>query len=197
MLYGYCRCSTDETKQDIKRQERELIERGVDPKNIYWEYASGTKTDRVELNRLLAIVEAGDTIIATELSRITRSMKHLLEILDTAKEKGLKLILGTFELDCSKDTLDPMTVGMLQMMGVFAEMERNITSERVKSGMQNARAKGKVLGRPKTSREDLPSNFIKNYPLYKAGKLNKSELSRVCDLSRNSINKYLGIMEGK
>lgn len=195
MLYGYCRCSTNEKKQDIKRQERELVALGVDPKNIYWEYESGIKRDRVELNRLLATVKAGDTIIATELSRITRSMKHLLEILDIAKEKSLKLILGSFVLDCSKDTLDPMTLGMLQMMGVFAELERNITSERVKSGMKNAQAKGKIVGRPKTTKENLPANFLKNYTLYKAGKLNKSELARVCELSRNSVNKYIEILE--
>ena len=73
MIYGYARCSTNEELQDINRQIRELIQLGAREENIYREYESGMKNDRVELQRLLSAVEAGDTIIATEVSRITRS----------------------------------------------------------------------------------------------------------------------------
>ena len=62
----------------------------------------------------------------------------MIEIIDIAKEKHLKLILGTFEVDCTGDTLAPMVEGMVKMMGVFAELERNMISERVTSGMRNA-----------------------------------------------------------
>ncbi|WP_331274622.1 recombinase family protein, partial [Clostridium botulinum] len=65
--------------------------------------------------------------------------------------------MGNFVVDCTKE-LDPMTEGMLKMMGVFAELEKNMISQRVKSGMANARAKGKVIGRPQTTKEDIPSN---------------------------------------
>ena len=195
MIYGYCRCSTDETLQDISRQQRELIDLGVKPENIYIEYAHATNMNRVEFNRLLSSINSGDTIVATELSRITRSTKDLIEILELAKARRIKLVLGSFVCDCTKDQLDPMTEGMLKMMGVFAEMERNIISQRVKSGMKNAKAKGKVIGRPTTTKDDLPSSFIKNYNLYQKGKLNKSELARVCALSRNTINKYISIIE--
>ncbi len=195
MIYGYCRCSTNEEKQDIRRQERDLVKQGVELANIYWEYESGTRRDRVQLNRLLDKVQNGDTIIATELSRITRSTKDLIEILEIAQNKKLKLVFGGFEADCSKEKMDPMTEGMLKMMGVFAELERNMISQRVRSGMQNARAKGKVIGRPHTDVKDLPQAFIKNYDLYKIKKLNKTELARVCELSRNSINKYIRIIE--
>ena len=75
MNYGYARCSTNELKQDIDRQKRELIKQGVAEENIYFEYESGTKSDRVEFNRLLETIDEGDTIIATEVSRITRSTK--------------------------------------------------------------------------------------------------------------------------
>ena len=81
----------------------------------------------------------------------------MIEIIDIAKEKHLKLILGTFEVDCTGDTLDPMVEGMVKMMGVFAELERNMISERVTSGMRNAAAKGKVIGRPHTTVADIPS----------------------------------------
>ena len=132
--------------------------------------------------------------MATEVSRITRSTKQLCEILELAKEKKIKLVLGTFVVDCT-DNLDPMTEGMLKMMGVFSELERNITSERVKSGMRNAKAKGKVIGRPAVTADDIPNVFYKHYPKYKRGELNKKELSRICSLSYPTIYKYLKMVE--
>ncbi|QEH70197.1 recombinase family protein [Cellulosilyticum sp. WCF-2] len=194
--YGYARCSTDENKQDINRQKRELKALGcVDEKNIYWEYESGTKIERIELNRLLNQVKAGDTIVTTEVSRITRSTKQLCEIIEMAKEKNLKLVIGGFIVDCTKGQLDAMTDGMLKMMGVFAEMERNMISERVKSGMANAAAKGKVIGRPSTTVDSLPSSFIKHYPKYRNKEINKTELARICNVSRQSVHKYIHIYE--
>ena len=147
MIYGYARCSTNEKLQDINRQVRELKQGGACDESIYLEYESGINANRAELNKLLNIVQTGDTIISTEVSRITRSTKQLCDIIELAKLKHIKLILGNFVVDCSKE-LDPMTEGMLKMMGVFSELERNIISQRVKSGMQNALYKGKNIGRP-------------------------------------------------
>ena len=196
MVYGYARCSTNEKLQDINRQVRELKQQGATDKTIYLEYESGMKVNRAELIKLLDVVQGGDTILATEVSRITRSTKQLCEIIELAKEKHIKLVLGNFIVDCSRE-LDPMTEGMLKMMGVFSELERNITSQRVKSGMQNARAKGKTIGRPTTTAENVPSIFYKHYPKYKCGDINKKEFSRLCDLSYPTIYKYIRIVEGK
>lgn len=195
-VFGYARCSTDETKQDINRQIRELKTLGcIDKDKMYFEYESGTKVDRVELNKLLERVQSGDTIVTTEVSRITRSTKQLCEIVELAQQKQLKLVIGAFVVDCSKGELDPMTEGMLKMMGVFAEMERNMISQRVKSGMANAKAKGKIVGRPTTTIENLPSIFIKHYPKYKAKQINQLELARLCNMTRQSIAKYIKIYE--
>ena len=163
MIYGYARCSTNEERQDINRQKRELHTLGVtDEKCIYWEYESGMKDDRTEFNKLLDIVTEGDTVATTEVSRLTRSTKHLCEILQTVRDKKLILnIGGSFVVDCSKGELDPMTEGMIKMWGVFSEMERNIISQRVKSGIKNARAKGKQIGRPPTTVDGLPDKFWK------------------------------------
>ena len=192
MLYGYARCSTNESKQDINRQKLELKKLGVKEANIFFEYESGTKTDRVQLERLLGIVKAGDTIATTEVSRLTRSTKQLCDIIEQAKEKGLELIIGTFRVDC-RNGLDPMTDGMLKMMGVFAEMERNMISQRVKSGMENAKAKGSILGRPETTIDNLPTDFLKHYPKYATKQLTQAELARLCNISRQSANKYIKI----
>ena len=196
MIYGYCRCSTNESKQDINRQVRELKKFDVKEKNIFWEYESGTKTDRKELTRLFETIKSGDTIATTEVSRLTRSTKQLCEIIQEAQEKKLKLIIGSFVVDCSQAELDPMTKGMLMMWGVFSEMERDMISQRVKSGMENAKAKGKKIGRPKTTREDIPTTFLKYYPMYKNGNLTKKGLQKLCELSYPSVYKYLKILEG-
>ena len=194
MLYGYARCSTDNTKQDITRQTRELRALGVAVNNIYLEYASGTKIDRIEFNKLLDKVEQGDTIIATEVSRITRSTKQLCEVIELAKARRIKLVLGSFIVDCIKE-LDPMTEGMLKMMGVFAELERNMISQRVKSGMANAKAKGKLVGRPTTTMKDVPVKVVKAYDLLKSAKINKSECARMCEISRSCLYKYVKLIE--
>ncbi len=194
MIFGYARCSTNEELQDINRQIRELKQQGATDETIYFEYESGTKENRAALNRLLNTVNFGDVIVATEVSRFTRSTKQLCEIIEFAKESHLKLVLGSFIVDCSKD-LDPMTEGMLKMMGVFAELERNMISQRVKSGMKNARAKGKAIGRPHVTAKDIPAIFYRHYPKYKNGEINKKEFSRLCSLSYPTIYKYLHILE--
>lgn len=196
MIYGYARCSTNEEQQDVNRQVRELKEQGATDKTIYKEYESGMKENRAELAKLLDIVKEGDTILATEVSRITRSTKQLCDIIELAKERQIKLVLGTFVVDCTRP-LDPMTEGMLKMMGVFSELERNMISQRVKSGMQNAKAKGKVLGRPQLTADNLPAAFYKHYPKYKNHEINKVEFSKLCGVSYPTIYKYLNVVEGK
>jgi DNA invertase Pin-like site-specific DNA recombinase len=195
MKYGYARCSTNESKQDITRQTHELQAFGVDEQNIFFEYESGTKADRAQLQRLLATVKAGDTIIATEVSRITRSTKQLCDIIDFAKEHRIKLIIGnSMTIDCSNGELDAMSKAFVQMSGVFAELERNMIVDRVKSGMANAKAKGQQLGRHKTTKEDIPATFIKYYNQFKDKKLNIAELSRLSCVSRMTAYKYIELL---
>ena len=195
-IYGYARCSTSEDRQDITRQIRELMSMGItDEKYIFWEYESGTKKNRPELGKLLEIVKPGDTVAVTEVSRLTRSTSDLCSILAITKEKKLCLTIGNFVVDCRKDELDPMTKGMLMMWGVFSEMERDIIAYRVKSGIENARAKGTKLGRPPITVDDIPSSFWKNYTLHKQGLLNITELSKVTSLSRATVYKYIKLIE--
>lgn len=85
----------------------------------------------------------------------------------------------------------------MQMAGVFAELERNIISERVKSGMANAKAKGKVVGRPKTNADNIPDKFYKYYARYKNKEINVTELAKLCEMSRTTVYKYINILEKK
>ena len=88
-----------------------------------------------------------------------------------------------------------MSEAFLQMAGVFSQLELAMIRERVRSGMANAKAKGKQIGRPRLTMEDIPSIFLRHYPAYKNGQLNISELARVCDLSRTTVYKYISVME--
>lgn len=195
-IYGYARCSTDERRQDIERQKQALIRAGVpSAEYIYWEYESGTVKKRPELQKLLSSIKPGDTIIATEVSRLTRSTLQLCEILELIKECHLRLIIGSVEIDCREHEADPMTMGMLMMLGIFAEMERELISERIRSGIATAKSKGKVIGRPKLDVSKLPTKFWKYYPAYQKGALTKTELATLCGVSRMSIYRYIRLIE--
>lgn len=199
MLYGYARCSTNEDRQDIDRQKRELRAAGVPDDNIYWEYESGAKNDRIQLDRLFKTAQTGDTIVTTEVSRLARSTQKLCEILEDVKNKKVCLqIIGSMTLDCrpGKET-DPATVAMMQIMGAFAELERAMISARVKSGLQNAKAKGHKPGRPVTTAESIPAAFYKYYERFRCGDISKTELAKLYGCSRTTVNKYMRIIQGK
>ena len=194
MVYGYARCSTNEAKQDIDRQVRELKSAGAE--KIFLEYEHGDSAVKEQLSLLLEQAEAGDTILTLEVSRLARSTKQLCDIIETVKAKHLRLsIVGSIQVDCSNGELDPMTNAFIQMSGVFAELELRIIRERVKSGMRNAAAKGAKIGRPQTTKDDIPPSFYRHYVSYKKGTLNISELSRVCNISRTTAYKYLSLLE--
>ena len=197
--YGYARCSTNADRQDINRQIRELKKLGVtNEKNIYFEYVSGASTKKVELDKLLSLVKEGDVIVATEPSRISRSTLQLCELIEFAKQRRIKLILGkSFTVDCTNGRLDAMTNAFIQISAVFAELEKNLISERVKSGLQNAREKGKELGRPKLSLEAVKADtkFMRAYDLYKEGKLKKIDVHKMTGYSRVTIDKYIKMLE--
>lgn len=195
-IYGYARCSTNEARQDINRQKRELRKLGVEnDRDIYWEYESGTKTDRAELMKLMEIVAPGDTIVTTEVSRLTRSTRHLCDIMNAVQRKKVRLVIGSFTVDCRAEETDPMTKGMLLMWGVFAEMERDIISQRVKSGVANARAKGKRLGRPPLAASDFPRKFWDHLPLYKEKKISLTGFAKIMGCSRPTLYRYLGTLK--
>lgn len=194
MNYGYARCSTNETKQDINRQVRELKEAGAE--EIFLEYEHGDSKIKKQQRALFETATEGDTIITLEVPRLARSTKQLCEIIDLIHEKHLRLqIVGSITLDCRNGKCDPMSEAFLQMAGVFSQLELAMIRARVRSGMENARAKGANIGRPQSTKEDIPSIFLRHYPSLKSGKLNVSELARVCDLSRTTVYKYVSLLE--
>lgn len=192
-IYGYARCSTNEDKQDIQRQIRELKAAGA--QEVIFEFEHGDALIKQNLRMLLDNAVEGDTIITLEVSRLSRSTQQLCEIIDTIKRKKLCLVIvGSISVDCRSGNIDPMSQAFIQMSAVFAELELSIIRARVRSGMANARAKGAQIGRKPTTKDDIPVTFYKHYPAFIAGKLNVSELARVCGLSRPTVYKYLKLI---
>ena len=195
MDYGYSRCSTNETQQDTNRQVRELKAAGAE--QIFVEYEHGDAKVKSQQQAMFAEAKEGDTIIVLEVSRLARSTQQLCEIIDLVREKHLRLVIvGSITLDCRNGQADPMSEAFLQMAGVFSQLELAMIRARVRSGMENARAKGRQIGRPQVSKEDIPSTFLRHYPAYKSKQLNVSELARVCHISRTTVYKYIGLLEG-
>ena len=192
-IYGYARCSLGEERdQDLRRQTRELEAAGAE--EIITEREHGDK-EKACLNDLLERMEPQSTLMVCEVSRLARSTKMLCEIINIIKEKHMRLIiLGSITVDCRNGQIDPMSQAFIQMSAVFAELELSIIRARVKSGMANAKARGARVGRPHTTRDDIPAIFYKHYPTYLAGQMNVSELARVCGLSRPTVYKYIKMM---
>ena len=193
MIYGYARCSTNEDKQDINRQIRELKAQGAE--EVIFEYEHGDAKLKKNLSMLLDTVQPGDTIITLEVSRLSRSTQQLCEIIDIIRNKHLRLIIvGSITIDCRDGKIDPMSEAFMKMAGVFSELELQMIRARVRSGMDHAKAKGIKVGRHPTTKEDIPTVFYKHYPAYAAKKMNISELARVCKLSRPTVYKYLKLI---
>lgn len=195
-IHGYARCSTSDSKQDIDRQVRELKAAGAE--RIWLEYEHGDAAVKDQQEAMLEATKPGDTIIVSEVSRLARSVRQLCAVIDCIRDKHLCLvILGSITMDCRMDTPDPMTEAFLQIAGVFSQLELSMIRQRVRSGMANAKAKGKQIGRPATTFDQIPAQFFRYYSLFQTGHLSLTELARLADISRPTAYKYIRIINDK
>lgn len=190
ITHGYARCSTNEDRQDIDRQTRELKKHGAE--KVWLEYEHGDAASKEQQALMLETARPGDTIVTLEVSRLARSTKQLCDVIDIIREKRLRLVIvGSITLDCRNGNPDPMTEAFLQIAGVFSQLELSMIRSRVRSGVENARAKGKRLGRPPVCAERVPEQFLRYYPRYQSGSINISELARLAQVSRPTAYRYL------
>lgn len=145
MLIGYARVSTEEQKLD--RQVDMLVEYGVDKRNIYQEKITGTKLNRRQLNKMIDELVEGDIVVISDLTRISRSTKDLLMIIERIKEKGcsIKSIKDSW-LDTTSS--NPYNEFLLTVMSGLSQLERDLISVRTKEGLESAKARGRLGGRP-------------------------------------------------
>lgn len=203
MKFAYLRASTSQERQDLSRQYRFAHNNGVEDENIFKEYASGGKIDRIEFNRLLKTVEnssaSSKEIYFSSVDRATRSLKQLINLIEWAKENHIKLVFGEFVIDC-RNTLSAFTQGQLLMIGLVSELTRIFIVENVKDGLATAREAGRIGGQPKLTTERIfkkNPDFARYYIDYKQGKYTKKELGRLCCVCRNTITNWIHIIETK
>ena len=189
-IHGYARCSANESRQDVERQVREL--RAAGASRIWREYEHGDSETKREQEHMWAAVLPGDTVVITEPSRLSRSVQQFCGIVETIRDKHIRLqILGSITIDCRTTESDPMTVAFLQLIAVFSELELSMIKSRVRSGIANARVKGKRIGRPPVTVETIPDGFWRYFALYQAKKINISELARLTQISRPTAYRYI------
>ena len=164
---------------------------------IWREYEHGDATIKEQQNLMWNTVHPGDTVIITEPSRLSRSVQQFCLIAEMIKEKHICLkIIGSITIDCRTSDADPMTIAFLQLIAIFSELELSMIRSRVRSGLQNAKAKGKRIGRPLVTEDALPDSFFRYLNRYQNGEINISELSRLCQISRPTVYRYLRIIKG-
>ena len=195
MTHGYARCSTNETRQDVDRQVREL--RAAGAKRIWMEYEHGDTEIKEQQEAMWEAAHPGDTVVVTEATRIARSVRQLCDAMELVHRKKLRLqILGSITLDCRCDDPDPMTVAFLQIAGVFGELELRMIRARVRSGMANAKSKGKRIGRPPVTPDSIPDSFFRYFSRFQAGEINVTELARLAQISRPTAYRYIAAIQG-
>ena len=151
---------------------------------IYQEKASGAKTERPELMKLLDTARKGDVVIVWKLDRLSRSLKDMLLLMEKITEAGA----GFRSLTEHIDTGTPSGKMMLQMLGAFAEFERSMVRERTRLGLQAARERGRVGGRlPKLSVHQR-AEAVKMVTI---GEKSAAEVARLFGVHRSNISRLL------
>jgi DNA invertase Pin-like site-specific DNA recombinase len=143
MIYGYARVSTNRQELDI--QIKALKEAGAT--KIYQEKISGAKVDRKELSKLLKEIKAGDTLLVTKADRIARSLSQLEKVVTDLTNRGVSVHIINMGMFTTETMANPMTKLLFNVLGAFAEFERDMILERTQEGIQNAREKGVKFGR--------------------------------------------------
>ncbi|HDR7502779.1 TPA: recombinase family protein [Bacillus toyonensis] len=175
MKLAYARVSTQD--QNLELQMDALKKFGYD--EIYTEKVSGMKTERPELDKLFNKLRKGDTVIVWKLDRLGRSTKHVLEIAEQLEELGVELV----SIQDKIDTTTATGKAMFRMLVVLNEMERDIISERTKAGLESARARGRVGGRPKKPN----SNIEKALKLYDSNDYTIAEITEMSGVSKATL----------
>lgn len=179
MLVGYVRVSS--VDQNEGRQLETMKKYGVE--KVYSEKVSAKDTNRTELQSMLDFVREGDTVVIHDFSRLARSTKDLLEIVELLNDKKVNLISSKENIDSST----PTGKLMLTMIGAINEFERANLLERQREGIALAKQEGKYKGRKEVNIKD----FDKHYNRYMNREVNKSQLAKELGISRPTLDKLI------
>lgn len=182
MKIGYARVSTKD--QNLSLQRDALVKEGC--QQIFEEKQSGTKSDRPQLQRMIAQLRKGDTVIIWKLDRLGRSLRDLVSLVTEIQDKGA----GLRSLHDSIDTTTPQGKLTFHLFAALAEFEREIIGERTRAGLESARARGRKGGRPAGLSKKAQDKAMIAASLYTQGKP-VSEISEHLHISKSTLYRYL------
>lgn len=178
-LVGYARVSS--ASQNLDAQLDALKQAGCS--KTFTDKKSGANADRPGWEAILEYIRSGDTLVITELSRMSRSLVHLLRIVEELEAKGVQLKSLRENIDTSTAT----GRGFLSIMGAIAQMEREIKAERTAAGRAAAKARGKTGGRPRIDPDKLKQARI----LYENSDKSAAEVCKAFGFSRRALFHYM------
>lgn len=176
---GYARVSS--IGQNLDSQIDALSSLGCS--KIFSDQQSGVSQKREGFSRLMEYLREGDSLVVTELSRLSRSLKQLLTVVERLEEKGVEII-------SLRENIDTQTATgrcFLSMMGAIAQMERELKSERATAGREAAKARGRTGGRPRTQLQKLEQAKI----LYENSDKTAKEVCQSIGIGRRTLFRYL------
>lgn len=184
MHIGYKRVSTSD-----QSTSRQLV--GVELERIYEDYASGATKDRPELQRCLDMLREGDTLHVHSVDRLSRSMRDLLDIVDTVLQSKANLIIYSPRLEFSSQSEDYLQTFQLQLWGIVGQMERAMNMQRQREGIVQAKLKGTRSGKP-FGNQPLAIDKLRPIALeHSRSGMSKRQIALTMKLSRPSIDKLL------
>ena len=183
MLVGYARVSTNEQTLNLQKDALEKI--GCI--KIFSDVVSGAKTDRKGLDEALSYVREGDILVVWRLDRLGRSLKHLIETITQLNNRkiGFKSITENIDTTTSGGKL------VFHIFGALAEFERDIIKDRTKAGLNAARARGRLGGRPKAKMLDSPKKIALAQSLYENRDNTIDEICKTLSVSRATLYRYI------
>lgn len=179
MKFGYARVSTD--TQSLDRQLDALSKYGVN--DILQEKMTGTKRSRPELDRLIDKMRDGDTVVIESLSRLGRSTKDLLAMVELFNERGVILVSLKENIDIST----PTGKLLVTVLSALCQFERDLTVQRTNEGLTAARARGRKGGRPPADKKAIE----KALKLHDSKAVSVSEICQVCNISQGTLYKAI------
>src|SRR5213082_3897559 len=185
MNIGYARVSTQD--QTLNLQKDALEKLGCN--KIFTDTASGAKAERKGLAEALDYVREGDTLVVWRLDRLGRSLKHLIETITELNNRkiGFKSITENIDTTTSSGKL------VFHIFGALAEFERDIIRERTNAGLQAARARGRLGGRPKAKTLNTSKKVAMAQSLYDNKNNTIDEICKTLDISRSTLYRYINV----
>ena len=181
MDFAYCRVSTQEQNLDLQLDAMKAA--GIDPANIFTDKVSGATKDRPQFNELLKRLRSGDTLTVWKLDRAGRNLKNLIELVEDLKRRGVNFVSLKEQIDTTTAT------GSLifNMFAALAQFERDIISERTTAGLEAARARGRVGGRPSKDNAKIKAALS----LYHAKTHTIPEITKQTGISKSTLYRYI------